>query len=81
MRNGDGKEVAGDKERDGESNKSYDNGNEEGNGIGGKTNGDGIKEGNHDGRRGQEMAILFFFRMVLNLEQQILVLFLVLPIK
>ncbi len=45
MRNGNGNEVAGDKEGDGESGKSNGNGNKEGNGDGGKVDGNGNKEG------------------------------------
>jgi hypothetical protein len=45
MCDGYGKEVAGDKEGNGTSGKSNDNGNKEGNGNGGKGNGNGNKDG------------------------------------
>jgi hypothetical protein len=51
MRNGDNK-VVGDREGNGESGKSNDNGGKEGNGVGGKGNGHGDKEGKGNGRRG-----------------------------
>ncbi len=53
MHNGDGNEVAGNKEGNGKSGKSNDNGNKEGNGNGSKGDGNGSKEGNGSGQRGQ----------------------------
>jgi hypothetical protein len=53
MCNGNGSNVAGNKEGNGKSRKKYNNGNKEGTGNGGKGNGNGDKEGKGNGWKGQ----------------------------
>ena len=53
MRNGNGNKVVGNKEGNGKSGRSYDDGNIEGNGDDSKGGGDSNEEGKSNGRREQ----------------------------